>query len=192
MFINITRDVYGADVQNQLIYINNLVSNNNNNSFISSNEPFPIDKINFIKFERLSVASHHYCDVLLLYNSNTESTSNEMKNLRSDIFYLIMSTIKLIKDRIDVINIELTIKDRLNLVTEDNFKTERNVLKNELIMLLKRGSEAGNDLYGVSSDYSRKVEVADFVFTLLNVSSILYFIFYFICSLYLYIYSIRS
>ena len=152
-------------------------------SIVASNEPFPVDKLNYILFERLSVTSHHYCDVLLLYDSNSESTSKEIEALRTDIFNLIISSIKLIKDRLDIINTELSFKDkrsdRLNLVTEDNYKTEKNVLKNELLLFLKRGSEAGNDLYGVSSDYKRKVEVADYVFSLLNVSILFLYILFF-------------
>jgi hypothetical protein len=151
-------------------------------------------------FEELSIAAHHYTDILysfILENkvaSTDEAARKQADSYKGDILQLRRSIFDAACDNTEAVrasliawdndarNIEfLRVDNKTSIAGEEGDATReamkllrnkvRTVMVEEFLMMLKKAAEAGNDLFGASEDYVEKVTAANKVFKILTVSN---------------------
>lgn len=144
--------------------------------------------------KELSKAAHHYCDILnhmyFIYHTKSDKDliQQERQKLRYTILQLVLDKVTEVRHHLIALDEDILQHDtqiglysihsaeRLVMQSESNiFKMRRNVFVTILLQLLKLAAEAGNDLFGaisVESNLPDKLNTAQLVFNILDVSNI--------------------
>ncbi|RYH14979.1 hypothetical protein EON65_32610 [archaeon] len=121
---------------------------------------------------RLMVSSHHYVDVLSTLLSARHKRKNLAHNLlvpqmHKEVMYIRENELRLILHIIELNKLQLSeLEHNIHIMSTES-KASRSVLLQELVDLLKQGSEAGNSLFWSLTSLPDRVHVASIIEQLL-------------------------
>lgn len=127
-------------------------------------------------FSQLSKVAHHYCDSFSDLSANGMVDKSRNRLVSEEVVIVRNSLLKLVDEKVVSLRAQLAQVDS-NLQQKDSHskdsllsaKETRRLLSTQLVMMLKRAAECGNDLFGVTENFEDKLRIGQYVLDITQV-----------------------